>query len=164
MTDLPRLALSVRQPWAWAIVHAGKPVENRDWRAANPGLKFRGSFAVHASRGMTQAEYDDATAFMAAIGVTCPPAADLERGGIIGVATVVDDVKAHDSEWFFGPRALVLVDPRPAAFLPAPGALGFFEWKHDSDLAPPEPARWMKPRAAPAQRELPMGAVLGWLP
>jgi hypothetical protein len=156
MFDLPRIALSVRQPWAWAIVQAGKPVENRTWRAPNPGLKFRGPFAVHASRGLTQAEYDDAAAFMAAIGVTGPPAADLERGGIIGVATVVDVVKAHDSQWFFGPRALVLADPRPVAFLPAPGALGFFQWKHDPDLAPPAPARWMKPRPAPAPRELPI--------
>ena len=25
-------ALSIRQPWAWAILHAGKDIENRDWR------------------------------------------------------------------------------------------------------------------------------------
>jgi hypothetical protein len=29
MIDLPRLAISVRQPWAWAIIHGGKPLENR---------------------------------------------------------------------------------------------------------------------------------------
>lgn len=26
---LPRKALSVRQPWAWAIIFGGKPIENR---------------------------------------------------------------------------------------------------------------------------------------
>ncbi|WP_409188395.1 hypothetical protein [Bradyrhizobium sp. RDM4] len=26
---LPEFALSVRQPWAWAIIHGGKDVENR---------------------------------------------------------------------------------------------------------------------------------------
>ncbi len=25
----PMLALSIRQPWAWAVIHAGKDVENR---------------------------------------------------------------------------------------------------------------------------------------
>ena len=24
-------ALSLRQPWAWAVVHAGKSIENRRW-------------------------------------------------------------------------------------------------------------------------------------
>lgn len=37
-------ALTVRQPWAWAIAHGGKRVENRSqlWR-------YRGPFAVHAA-------------------------------------------------------------------------------------------------------------------
>ena len=38
MEGLPDIALSVRQPWTWGIIHAGKPVENRDWRRPNPGL------------------------------------------------------------------------------------------------------------------------------
>lgn len=29
--DLPEFALSIRQPWAWAIVYAGKDIENRTW-------------------------------------------------------------------------------------------------------------------------------------
>ena len=49
MIDIPRLAISVRQPWAWAIVHGGKDIENRDWKASNPGLRFRGAVAIHAS-------------------------------------------------------------------------------------------------------------------
>ena len=31
-------ALSIRQPWAWAIINAGKDIENRQWPT-----KFRGS-------------------------------------------------------------------------------------------------------------------------
>jgi hypothetical protein len=27
---VPKLALSVRQPWAWAIIVGLKPIENRD--------------------------------------------------------------------------------------------------------------------------------------
>lgn len=39
MADIPHLALSVRQPWAWAIIHAGKDIENRTWQAVNHGLR-----------------------------------------------------------------------------------------------------------------------------
>ena len=37
--------LSIRQPWAWAIVSGRKPVENRSW--ATP---YRGRIAIHASQ------------------------------------------------------------------------------------------------------------------
>jgi ASCH domain len=38
------LALSVRQPWAWAIARGHKVIENRDW-----DTRFRGTLAIHAS-------------------------------------------------------------------------------------------------------------------
>lgn len=149
---LPKLAISVRQPWAWAIVYAGKPVENRSWRSRNPGLKFRGDCCVHASKGMTRTEYEEAAGFMATIGVACPEPTDLQRGGIVGVTTITDIVTELDSRWFFGPKGLLLANTRPVDFIPAVGALGFFEWKPaaaDSfDAAP----IWMQPQrqAAPA--------------
>ena len=34
----PTQAFSVRQPWAWAILHAGKDVENRSAAALHAGL------------------------------------------------------------------------------------------------------------------------------
>lgn len=40
MTSLD-FALSVRQPWAWAIIFAGKDIENRSWQAVNHGLNQR---------------------------------------------------------------------------------------------------------------------------
>lgn len=44
-------ALSVRQPWAWAIALGGKHVENRHW-----STRHRGLLAIHAScrRGWDQ--------------------------------------------------------------------------------------------------------------
>ena len=33
----PNKALSVRQPWAWAIIHGGKDIENRVTRAVTMG-------------------------------------------------------------------------------------------------------------------------------
>lgn len=136
MTDLPKLALSVRQPWAWAIVHASKPVENRSWKKGNPGLKFRGDVCVHASKGMTRAEYEEAADFMASIGITVPPAADLLRGGIVGVTCIVDIVSELNSPWFFGPKGLLLADTKPVDFIPSVGALGFFAWKPAPESVP----------------------------
>lgn len=161
MTEsIPPFALSVRQPWAWAIVHAGKPVENRKWKSNNPGMKFRGPCCIHASKGMTRAEYEDAAEFMASIGITCPAPADLQRGGIVGVTNIVDIVTELDSPWFFGPKGLLLGDSRPIDFIPSVGALGFFKWEEileDQSAA----AKWMQtaaaaPSPAPAQGELPI--------
>lgn len=145
MTEiLPRLALSIRQPWAHAVAQGWKPIENRSWRVLNSLRNHRGPFCIHASKGMTRAEFDDAADTFEDLGFTCPPAAELQRGGIIGVATLVDIVKRHDSPWFFGPKGLVISDARPVAFVPVSGALDFFAWRpgNPAQCVPP-PARWM---------------------
>jgi hypothetical protein len=143
--DLPDLALSVRQPWAWAIIHAGKDIENRSWQAVNHGLKWRGRIAVHAAKGMTRDEYNDGGDFMLSLGIKCPPAVDLLRGGIIGSVEVIDVVSRSDSPWFFGPRGLVLRDPMPCEFIPCYGTLGYFEWRKGACGIVPvvKPAKWM---------------------
>jgi hypothetical protein len=146
--DLPPFALSVRQPWAWAIIHAGKDIENRSWRAVNHGLTRRGRYAIHASKGMTREEYVDASEFMLKLRIECPPAHKLLRGGIIGSVEVIDVVTESESPWFFGPRGLVLKGAEPCAFIPAAGALGYFEWKPGDASIVPEAARWMMPSKA----------------
>ena len=145
--DLPELALSVRQPWAWAIIHADKDIENRSWQAVNHGLRKRGRVAIHAAKGLTKGEYEEARDFIDRLGWTCPDASALWRGGIIGSVEVVDVVGKNDSPWFFGPRGLVLKDPQPCRFIPAIGQLGYFKWKEADPSIVPKPARWMLPRA-----------------
>lgn len=128
-------ALSIRQPWAWAIVHAGKDIENRDWKPGNPGLRFRGPFLIHASGGMTRGEYEDALDTMHGIsltslfptGLTLPGIGDLPRGGIVGKAEIVDVVTQSGSDWFFGPIGLVIANVRALPFAPLKGQLGFFD-------------------------------------
>jgi hypothetical protein len=149
---LPRLALSVRQPWAWAIIHAGKDIENRSWQAVNHGLKTRGRIAVHAAKGMTRDEYESAASFMASIGVACPAARELARGGIIGSVDVVDVVTQSDSPWFFGPRGLVLAYAEPCELIPAVGALGYFRWYRAGADILPAPNKWMLLASANAQQ------------
>lgn len=45
----PTPALSLTQPWAWAILHGGNRVENRDWRH---GCARRGPIWLHAAQGI----------------------------------------------------------------------------------------------------------------
>lgn len=153
---LPPLALSVRQPWAWAIINAAKDIENRTWQAVNRGLKRRGRIAIHASKGLAKQEYEDARDFinecLAAspdLELRCPAAIDLLRGGIIGSVDIVDVVTESESIWFMGPRGLVLRKPLPCEFVPSVGALGYFEWKRAHRSVVPLPAKWMLP---PAQK------------
>ena len=127
MSELRR-AIAIRQPYAWAIIHGGKDVENRNQRAA---LQFKPAIGervlIHASKGMTAAEYENAAAFMASIGVRCPQREALQFGGVIGSVLVRDIVTRSDSPWFRkGATALVFADARPEPFMPVRGQTGLF--------------------------------------
>jgi len=123
--NLPRLALSIRQPWAWAIINAGKDIENRTWRT-----DFRGPVCIHAAKVVTWSEWDDALYFLMGHQDVHPPLRhQIDRGGIIGTAEIVDCVEQSDSPWFFGRFGFVLRNPRPVDFIPVNGALGFFDWR-----------------------------------
>ncbi|QSL90475.1 ASCH domain-containing protein [Pseudomonas atacamensis] len=115
-------ALSIRQPWAWLILNGGKDVENR-----SRNTKLRGRFLIHASKGMTRAEYNAASWIAGPQGITLPPFDELERGGIVGSVELVDCVDSSTSPWYMGEKAYILRDPRPIPFLPYKGQLGFFE-------------------------------------
>src|SRR5580658_10497596 len=117
-SDTRQRAISIRQPWAWAIVHAGKDVENRKRPSQFQAAIGRRVFIHAASYRMTAAGYAEAVAFMADLGVACPSPSDLMYGGIIGSVLVVDVVTAHASPWFHGPAALVFADARPEPFRP----------------------------------------------
>lgn len=125
MSDLPPVALSIRQPWAWAIIQAGKDIENRTWRT-----NYRGPVCIHASAGMTKAEYTETAEFVRSItNLPIPRMADLHRGGIIGVAEIVGCVTGSRSPWFFGPHGLALRNARPVDFIRVKGCLGLFDWR-----------------------------------
>lgn len=123
--DNPIPALSIRQPWAWLIVNGHKDIENRTWPT-----KFRGKFYVHASKGMTKDEYEYAKEVAEDIGVQVPAFEELERGGIVGTAELVECHTQHESEWFFGQFGFELKNAEPMPFVPCKGALGFFHPSH----------------------------------
>ena len=119
--------LSIRQPWVWAIFHAGKDIENRQWQT-----RERGRILIHASAGMTRAEYESFREFFEeqSFGhpvATVPAMADLPHGCLFGGVTIADCVSEHASPWFFGDYGFVLADPKPLATpIPYKGHLGFF--------------------------------------
>lgn len=119
------LALSIRQPWAWLILHSGKDIENRDWPT-----RVRGRVLVHASKGCTEAEYEYGVDAGVAAGANLramPGWKSIERGGIVGSVEIVDCVTDSASHWFAGRYGFVLRDPRPLPFTPWRGQLGFFD-------------------------------------
>lgn len=150
-TPLPPLALSVRQPWAWAIIHGGKTIENRTLGAIRTGNMDCRTICIHAATGMREKEYRWAVWKLQSIDVALPPPADLIRGGIIGTVDVVDIVieetcpESH-KPWFGGPYGLLLENPKPLEPIPAVGELGYFKWEAAGAFKPP--ASWMS-RYAP---------------
>ena len=123
------LCLSIRQPWAWAILHAGKDVENRDWTT-----RVRGRVLVHASKGCTRDEWTDAAYSIARIAneLAVPELKALDRGGIVGSIDIVNCVEDSASPWFVGKYGFVLANPRPLPFTTCKGQLGFFECPPDA--------------------------------
>lgn len=141
-------ALSIRQPWAWAILHAGKRIENRDWKGygGNSGRDkgFRGEFLIHASKRpnptATKREALDFRDFCRERRIQLPDGEtpgkltinDLFRncGGIVGVARVVDIRPNGDNPldpWAIpGLLGIVLEDVRPLPLIACPGALGWW--------------------------------------
>lgn len=119
--------LSIRQPWASAIVDRVKDIENRTWETP-----FRGDFLIHATRWTSERQFyadmnfiwdrvNDETSFI--------PSSYRDFGEIIGQATLVDCVRSSRSHWFEGPVGFVLTAAHRIDPIRTKGALGFWEYK-----------------------------------
>lgn len=134
----PVRGLTIRQPWAWAILHAGKHVENRSWRP--PSWLVGKRIALHAAKGLSRIEYEAARDGIdwANPTVLVPSFHDLARGAIVGTA-VLARVIDHDDEykscrWYTGEVGMALADRRALREpIPWKGALGF--WRLPDELA-----------------------------
>lgn len=133
-------AISIRAPWWWYILYAGKDIENRDWPTS-----YRGPVLIHASTWWREAECQSDNlaarrmAQRAGYDGFTPNAHELQaweirkRGGhIVGVAEIVDCVTASSSPWFVGDYGFKLATV--SAFkhpIPFKGALGLFNVPDD---------------------------------
>jgi len=149
-------ALSLRQPWANAVLYLGKNIENRRWNTS-----FRGEFLIHAAKGMTKKEWADANSFCAEVmGVRheqnvlpLHPSVCL-RGGIVGRARLVGVVPpqvppyekllrrirrgektysdGYNHNWHMKEQyGFLLESVRETPFVSCVGHLGFFEVPSD---------------------------------
>lgn len=80
--------LTVRQPWAWAIFHAGKDVENRSY-----ATRYRGRIGVHAARRVDH----EALAELTGAGFKVPD--DLPVGMIVGTVEIDGCTRKSQSRW-----------------------------------------------------------------
>lgn len=113
-------ALSIKQPWAWAIIHQHKDIENRTWNT-----KHRGEFYVHASKGF---DYKAPKSLVKDYQKAAMNGeAGTDTGGIIGTVELVNVVQKNDSYWFEGPYGFILKNPKGMGFITVKGQLGFFE-------------------------------------
>lgn len=107
-------ALSIHQPWAWAILHAGKSVENRSWRTDH-----RGPLLIHASKSRASYDRQRAEDWRRVLNIELPPWESLPTGRLVGVVSVLDCIPLENggfgshSPWASGPWLWVLSDPRP---------------------------------------------------
>jgi len=114
--------LTVRQPWAWAIIHAGKTVENRTRSLGS----YRGPVAIHAGLKIEH----DVVMPLDAIALADRRPAWYATGAIVGVVELLEthhadlcrDRDGHCSPWaeanrhhltFAAPRGLT--EPLPFA-------------------------------------------------
>ena len=125
LDSLPTKALSIRQPWADAIIWHGKDVENRDWKTS-----YRGPVLIHAAKKWGRAEREDLGFVEAMTGTRLEDKSAPLLGGIVGIAEIVDCVGFMESRWFFGKYGFVLKGARYLPFIPVKGALGFFDWRN----------------------------------
>lgn len=118
-------ALTVKQPWAWVIIHGGKNVENR----SRP-TKYRGPLYIHAGQSWSKEGFD----YMREAGIRIT--GGLDSGMVIGTVDVIDCHHADDcgdtagfcSDWAMDHHYhWVLANPRPLACpFPAKGKLGIW--------------------------------------
>lgn len=117
-------ALTLKQPWAYAVTHLGKRVENRTW--APPRSIVGHDIAIHAGKSIER----DSVRNLAADGYQLP-----ERyvtGAIVAVATVTGyctdaDVMDADDEWYVGPVGWKLECVRRVRPYCCNGALGLWQ-------------------------------------
>ncbi len=110
-------AVSLRQPWAWLATHGHLHLINMDWDTS-----YRGEFIVRAGTKLVQRDYLSLAAQLhAQLHIEVPAFDDVDqvpRGGIVGVAQLVDVTTDNPSPVARGPYIWLTSNARPLPFVP----------------------------------------------
>lgn len=117
--------ITVQGFWAWAIAAGHKPVENRPWKT-----DYRGPLAIHC--GISRKWDDNSLKFLR--GLNLSPPAEIPRGRIIAVATLVDILEYEPP-----PSSPLLDRDERHPRLQTPHAFGPYCWCLDNPVALPRP-------------------------
>lgn len=117
-------AVTLWQPWAWAVAHAGKDVENRGWPA--PPKAVGKPLAIHAG---LQYDAEAAEGLRRTFGLEVPGRNTVARGAVVAVGRLTAVGRDSPSRWAI-PRAyhwaLAEILPLPEPVL-CKGAQGLWQ-------------------------------------
>lgn len=122
-----RYALTVRQPWAYAIASLGKRVENRSWKPPAEVVATGEPILIHAGHNWMDPEpgffekHPD-------LRDNFPQRGSLPGGVFVAVAKVASVVTESGDPWFLGPYGWILDDvvALNQPLVSAKGALGLW--------------------------------------
>ncbi|HSR53063.1 MAG TPA: hypothetical protein VLV83_19745 [Acidobacteriota bacterium] len=148
MSQIILPALSIRQPWLWAIMAGHEPIENRTWKPHRRLIGRRLVLAASASRRDWQGEWFHGV--LKQLGIEAPETGSLVFGAAVGTVRVTGcDPPFDPRQQSFGaderargpwraPEQFgwLLADPRPFPEpIPAKGRLGIWDIEIPEDYA-----------------------------
>lgn len=127
-------ALTIWQPWAWAIAARLKPVENRTW--APPSWMIGKYIAIHAGKKVER-DRDAIDVWKLMLERTAPERkrgiptklvlGELPTSAIVAVARLVRVVEVSDDPWFVGPYGWWLEEVVQIEPIACSGAQGLWD-------------------------------------
>ena len=125
----PIKLISIRQPFAWAIVAGHKTIENRTW-----DTRYRGLLYIHAAGRMHRTPIKEVER-QSGVAVD---RSQLVMGAIIGHVELVDVITQSSSPWFEGPYGFVLANATIIKPVPALGRLSIYNAPAALVVEPPQ--------------------------
>lgn len=136
-------ALTIQQPWAWAVANGIKLIENRNWKT-----NYRGPLLIHAGKSRSRIVWHSPSDYPDLPGVPeslwSHPSGAHHYGSIVGVCELIDCVDVNDIDWegddqakfAEGPWCWEVANCRPfTAPIPYTGRLGLWEMTDERIIA-----------------------------
>lgn len=150
LTKGPLEAITLHQPWAWAIFTLGKDVENRHW--AYPATLNGAWVAIHAGK-----TYDTIGAEWlqrAYPEIDIPPASRLAMGAIVGLVRLGGCLEYSSSRWYAGWPYKAWLLEEPYRLNPAIACRGYKKfWTVEEQVRQMIYQDWRQPRFAQGGQE-----------